>query len=342
MNGALGRRFPNSVVDRVEVVRIDGHTNVRAWIAIHYAAGSGPAGVFVKMDRATLHPLLLFSLGGLTTEARLARAELSLPLEHAELYAGATAASRLRAVVVMEDITTRSGRPNDARTPLGVEAVRSGLQGLARLHAAFWDRRPPPTIGLLHPWRLRVYWAPFLRANLAGALHRLRKKGLDQLIPPGVGPRLLESQFRGAARLALTGPQTLLHGDPHPGNTYTLPGPVIGFYDWQLSRTGNWSHDFGYFLVSSLDVAARRAHERDLLRLYLDALDTAGVTPPDFETAFGLYRATPAFGLASWLHVYLFGGLHPVSTCLAAVERFAVAYEDLGTKTAPALRDVGR
>lgn len=337
MTGALRRRFPGALVDRVQVLRVDEGANVRAKLAIHYAAGGGPAQVFVKMDSATLHPLLLFSLRALTTEARLARLELTLPLEHAELYAGAVNADHLRAVVVMEDVTARSGRPNDAKNPLDVEGVHAGLQGLARLHAAFWDRPLSPTLGFVRPWRLRPVWAPFLTANLGRALRRLRRKGLDRLVPPSLAAGALASQFRASARLTATGPQTVLHGDPHPGNTYTSPGDETGFYDWQLMRIGNWSHDVGYFLISSLDVATRRASERDLLRSYLDALDCAGVAPPRFETAFELYRAAPAYGLASWLHVYLFAGLHPVSTCLAALDRFGAAYEDLETRTASGL-----
>lgn len=337
MTNALGRRFPGAVVDRVQVTRIDEGTNLRAHIAIHYAAGCGPTRVFVKMDSTPFHRLLLFALGALSAEARLARPELTLPLEHPELYAGAMQPARLRAIVVMEDVTTRCGRPNEATTPLSVDSVRSGLQGLARLHAAFWDRRLPATLEFLRPWRVGPAWAPFVRFNLARALHRLREEGLERLVPASIQAGTLAWQFRATARLAVTGPQTVLHGDPHPGNTYTLTGPVTGFYDWQLIRIGSWSHDFGYFLISSLDVADRRAHERDLLRSYLDDLDCAGVTAPDFETAYGLYRAAPAFGLGSWLHAYVFGGLQHVSICLSTVERFAAAYQELETRTAPVL-----
>ena len=31
-------------------------------------------------------------------------------------------------------------------------------------------------------------------------------------------------------------PATLLHGDPHIGNTYVLPGDEVGFLDWQVLR----------------------------------------------------------------------------------------------------------
>src|SRR5919204_96471 len=106
--------------------------------------------------------------------------------------------------------------------------------------------------------------------------------------------RMLERQFRASAALAAAGPQTVLHGDPHPGNTYALPGDRTGFYDWQLIRTGNWSHDVGYFLAGSLSVADRREHERELLGGYLGALREAGADPPPLDHAWQRYRASPA------------------------------------------------
>ena len=55
-----------------------------------------------------------------------------------------------------------------------------------------------------------------------------------------------------------TGPQTLLHGDPHIGNTYMLPNGELGFLDWQVVRQGCWAHDVGYFLQSALTTPDRR------------------------------------------------------------------------------------
>ena len=36
---------------------------------------------------------------------------------------------------------------------------------------------------------------------------------------------------------------TLLHGDPHIGNTYVLPDDEVGFLDWQMAgaATGRWT-----------------------------------------------------------------------------------------------------
>jgi aminoglycoside/choline kinase family phosphotransferase len=36
----------------------------------------------------------------------------------------------------------------------------------------------------------------------------------------------------------LKGPQCLLHGDAHVGNTFTEPNGTVGFLDWQCASTG--------------------------------------------------------------------------------------------------------
>lgn len=273
--------------------------------------------------------LALSALGALDSEARLFDSGVRLPVESPAPYAAATDRRRLATVVVMEDVTLRGARPNVATVSLTPAAVRDGLRGLAGLHAAFWDRPLPASLRFLRPWRLGVGWAPVSWLSLTWALRRLRAGGFAGPLPPGLDASTLERRFRAWAATAAAGPQTLLHGDPHPGNTYALPSGATGFYDWQLVRTGNWSHDVGYFLVSSLGVADRRAHERELLGGYLEELGKGGVVAPGFATAWALYRQTPAFGLGSWLHTFSGRGFQPVEVCLATIDRFAAAYVDL-------------
>ena len=90
----------------------------------------------------------------------------------------------------------------------------------------------------------------------------------------------------------------------------------------QLVRAGNWAHDVGCFITSSLTIADRREHEHQLLAGYLDAL---GHRPVD---AWRLYRRTPVFGLGSWLQTLAAGTFQPRDICLTTIERFAVAYRD--------------
>ena len=53
-------------------------------------------------------------------------------------------------------------------------------------------------------------------------------------------------------------PQTLLHGYPHICNTYVFPDDTVGFLYWQMSLSGNFSLDLGYFLQGALTIEDRR------------------------------------------------------------------------------------
>jgi hypothetical protein len=303
----------------------------RAAVVLTYAQGDGPESVFVKIHGRALHRLALVALGALTTEARLAASGAELPLDRPLPYAAAIDRSRLRTIIVMDDITSDGGRPNSSISALSVDEVSDGLAGLARLHAAYWDQPLPASLGFLRPWRLRRRWAAVSAANLARGLRRLRQAGCGDVLSPSLTVPALERQFRRSAVLAETGPLTVLHGDAHPGNTYALPQRRTGFYDWQLARTGHWSHDVGYFIVGSLDVAARREHDRELLATYLEVLATQGIAPPDLTEAWRRYRATPAFGLGTWLHTLSAGSFQPTDVSVATIRRFAAAYDDLET-----------
>lgn len=328
MTVALARHFPGAVVSEARIGDVADGTNSRARVRLRYQSGRGPESVFVKREGRVLNRLALLALGALESEAKLFDSGVRLPLEHPTPYAAAVDRRRLATVVVMEDVTLRSARPNGATVALTVGQVRSGLRGLAGLHAAYWDQPLPEPMRFLRPWRLGRVWAPVSLASLARALRLLRSRGHATPLPTGADAATLDRRFRRWAKVAVTGPQTVLHGDPHPGNTYALPGEVTGFYDWQLVRIGNWSHDIGYFVISSLDVADRRAHERDLLRYYLDQLTRAGAPALAFEEAWRLYRQTPAFGLGTWLHTLSGGGFQPVEECLVTIDRFAAGFAD--------------
>lgn len=328
MTAALASEFPGAVVRSVEVGTVVDGTNSRAPVHLTYRAGTGPERVFVKREGRILNRLALLALRAVASEAELFDSRLALPLEHPRPFAAAVDRRRLAAVVVLEDVTLRSGRPNAATRALSPAEVRSGLAGLARLHARYWNRLRPGELPFLRPWRLGAVWAPVSLASLARALHLLRARGLGSLVAPGVGAVVLEKRFRHWATVAAAGAQTLLHGDPHPGNTYALPGPVTGFYDWQLVRTGNWSHDVGYFVGASLTTADRRDHEETLLRGYLHELRAEGASAPTFDEAWRLYRQTPAFGLGTWLHTLSGGGFQAAEDCVAMIGRFGSAYAD--------------
>ncbi len=326
MTAALAPAFPGAVVAQVEVGPVADGTNRRARVRLRYAAGQGPPSVFVKGPGRPRNRLALAALGAHLLEADLAAAGFAPPLAHARLLAGARDPRRLAAAVVLGDVTEDGGVPNDGLRPLSAEELASGLSGLAALHAAFWER--PAPLGSIGPWHLGRALAPVSLFSLRRAASLLARQN-GPALPRGAGPAALERQFRGSAALATRGAKTLLHGDPHPANTFTLPGGRLGFLDWQLCRTGVFVHDVGYFLVGSATPETRRAEERALLEHYLGELRRHGVDLPGFGPTFALYRATPAFGLATWLHTLAFNSFQPVATCHATIARFAAAYVEL-------------
>jgi hypothetical protein len=66
---------------------------------------------------------------------------------------------------------------------------------------------------------------------------------------------------------------------------------------------GRWAHDFTYLLITGLATEDRRAHERALMRFYLDELRRHGVEdPPDQDEAWLRYRQAAIWGLViGWL-----------------------------------------
>lgn len=337
MTGALARRFPGALVNTVELATVEEGTNRRARALLTWSPGmpgAAPASVFVKLSGRPSHRLALAVLGALPNEARLADGDSDLPLEHPDLYGGGVDWGRLAAVVVMEDVTARGARANRATAPLAVEAVRDGLVGLARLHAAHWGRPSTSQLAFVRPWRLGRALSAVSIAHLAHGLRRLDAQVAEGGARRALSPWRLGREFRESTLLTSRGVPTLLHGDPHPGNTYTLGEHRTGFFDWQLVRAGHWSHDVAYFLVSSLRVADRRLVERTLLASYLETLDAAGAPAPRFDAAWLSYRAGAAFGLATWIHTLSFGTLQRDDVCLATIERFSAAYTDLETSAA--------
>ncbi|MBO0694133.1 MAG: hypothetical protein J2P58_14610, partial [Acidimicrobiaceae bacterium] len=155
MTQALQRSCPGVAVREAYVEAVTAGTTSHGLVRLSYARGEGPERVFVKREGPWFNRLAVTALGAREVEARLADSALGLPLESPTFLAGGADWRRLATVVVMEDVTLRGARPRDASHPLTVDEVRNGLLGLARLHAAYWQR-PVPTF--VKPWRLGLPW----------------------------------------------------------------------------------------------------------------------------------------------------------------------------------------
>ncbi len=237
-------------------------------------------------------------------------------------------------LVIGEDITLRGAQVPDAVAGLTVEQVDELLATLSRVHAPFWanprlDARGDLT-WLQHP--VTGGFAEFLRTNGFAIIRAFidipyKRELLDAT---GADMDTMEAAFWTLQDRVAREPITLLHGDPHPRNTYVLPDGRVGLLDWQLVRRGSWSHDVGYALIGALPPALRREHERELLDKYRGRLLDAGVSSlPDREQIWTAYRQSPAWGFCMWAITP--DQMYSVEIVRAVLGRFAEAYADLGT-----------
>jgi hypothetical protein len=335
MTVALSRHHRGAVVDDVSVALRDDGTNRRARLALTYSAGSGPATVFAKAVDPD-HAELVALTSGLYHEPRLFTSGVELPLDHPTVYTALIDEDRSDFLMIMEDVVARGADPRDSTRPMTIDQVADGVRGLARMHSRFWGARlqAHPALDWLEPF---VAFQGLEYAPLHIAHERLGDTVPAEI--PGLSGTELFVDIWARYIATLTGspdaPPTLLHGDPHIGNTYVLPGDEVGFLDWQMARRGNWSLDLGYFLQGALTIEDRRRGERDLLEEYRGALDLPADEMPTPEEVWLRYRASVAHGLAIWMAT-LSGGdaWQRPDICLAFAQRYSAAFVDLETRAA--------
>lgn len=327
MHKALARDCPGAVVDSVTLDRSDDGTNRRAKFSLTYAEGSGPQGLFLKAH-ASSHRWVHFRNGNLFNEARLFSTGIELPLEHPKVYASRCDYLHLDFLLVMEDITLRGADPRDATRPLSVDQAASGLKALARLHSQYWNQTPNKKLRFVKHWKPAKGWQVGLRKRIPIGMQRGAA-----LLPATIGSmdavHLVELWSRYIACIASSS-KTLLHGDAHIGNTYVLPDNTVGFLDWQVVRWGGWSQDVGYFLQGALTPEDRRQNDRDLLRVYRAALTVPESDKPSQDDIWRDYCAASVYGLAIWLSTLGTDGWQDKVICEALVERYAIAWVELG------------
>src|SRR4029079_3934840 len=105
----------------------------------------------------------------------------------------------------------------------------SGVRGLARMHSRYWGERltSDPLLSWVEPF---VAFAGLQYAPLHIAHERLGDT-VPAEIPAMRGTGLFVALCARYIGTLTTSPQTLLHGDPHIGNTYVLPDDHVGFLD---------------------------------------------------------------------------------------------------------------
>jgi hypothetical protein len=343
----LRRHDPDVTVTSATLNRTWQGTTSHLHLDVDYADRDTtlPRHLFVKTQLGTVHDLpeavdVSLSEGGggtvlLDDETRFYRDLRSdLDVETMTTYFAEHLNGPSQFLILAEDITLRGAQVPDAVAGLSVEQVDELLRTLSEVHAPFWGSPRLASGGdlswLQHP--VSGGFADFLHANgfaiIRVFLELPYKKAL--LDATGADADAMEAAFWTLQERVARDPMTLLHGDPHPRNTYALPTGRMGVLDWQLVRRGSWSHDVGYALIGALPPDLRRAHERELLDNYRGRLVDAGVTSvPGREHMWTSYRESPAWGFCMWAITP--DQMYSVEVVNAVLGRFAEAYSDLGT-----------
>jgi hypothetical protein len=233
-------------------------------------------------------------------------------------------------LIVLEDLKRRHAEFRNSKIPLTVDQMARSLKLLAQLHGSTWGSQQ-----LAQQQWLQVAMAPETTVDdywtLMGDHFPIHNRLPERLaiFPKWLAenPERLRTGFRqlSAEEMASARPRCLIHGDSHLGNTCGLPDGSRLWFDWQIVRRGRPWRDYSYFVAGSLSVEDRRRFERELMRIYCEAMASQGVKL-DFNEAFDEYRRWIFWGLWAWQ-----SNMNPIETTMEPLERFCIAAKDLET-----------
>lgn len=203
------------------------------------------------------------------------------------------------AVLLLEDLNNRDSiRFGAFDEPLNADDMASLLEVLAELHAARWNDPALVTTPMRDSFLAGGMLDGFLsEVNWDQQMSRPRAAGMPAELD---NYQRCTTAIRAAWSAKRTGPQSLIHGDPHIGN-YFFDATGAGLLDWQLFTSGHWASDVVYAVASAMETEARRSHERELLDHYLDRLGALTGAAPSREEAWRDYRKFAVWGVASIL-----------------------------------------
>lgn len=310
-------------VTSVELMGGDAGTSSRALLKL--TSSDLPETVFVKMAAETVATRLMGELGRLgSTEVQFYRDLAPQLSDVPRCYGSAFDSLTGRFVLVLEDLA--AGGPcefPDTLHPLSVDQAALIVELLARVHATFWGRADR------YRW---VYSASGDATSLlTGSLANTSIKKLQGRTDiPVENGRFIIDNYRAAATLIDQAPNTVMHGDAHPGNVYFRNGKA-GLLDWQAVRKGHPCRELAYTLITSMTTEDRRASQRDLLDTYRQALAAAGGPELERDELWDRFRQGATYGYVATLITSGMGGMQDDTIALEGLARTVAALDDLDT-----------
>lgn len=336
LTATLGARAPGARVEAVEPVGGTTGTTDRqqlraTWNERGTAAGL-PRDLFVKSTPLSgKNRAMVAALDMAVNEvAFFQHARPDLGEHDAPVVRHAHAGHGARHLIVMDDIAADGGELFALADDCDLGHAQGVIEALARLHAAFWES---PRFGTDLRFARTIFDRPgfgLLRLQFRKVRNAL--VGSDEHDLPSGVHRMIEivnANDRALYRRWEEGSQTLIHGDSHLGNTFRDGTGRSGLLDWQVVGQAPGLREVSYFLTHSIPTALRRAHEDDLVRLYLDVLAAAGVTnPASYDEAWTAIRH---FSFDAWDSAAIcvtWPGLQAPANVEAGFRRANVTVED--------------
>lgn len=327
MSEALQENFPGVTITRLEMVDLIHGACTKIRIALEGTDPALPPRMLMKIGFEQHSPLMqAMHLNEYNAYRHfMPTVDISHPVCHA-----AVLDDQGKSLVILEDLCLRDVKFLSLQEPIGFELAKAFLEGLARMHARWWNSPELATRFAWVPGTSEKQMEHYFNLLLTPELFRQYDTA-----PRGAAmPRVVRDPARVRAahvamRAAHLNQATVVnHGDMHLGNLYTNADGSPGFLDSQ-PRLGAWSIDVSYFITAGLDLLDRRRWQGALLQHYLTALAACGVTPPSFDEAFEAFRRDIIWGHLIWM----LNGSHfqTEANNTAAATRFAMAMVDLDT-----------
>ncbi len=307
-------------VTSVSVIDGDAGTSSRARLAL---TGEGvPASVFVKMAAETISTRLMGELGRLAeTEtrfySRLSHELTGVPKSYGSVFDSMTG----RFLIVLEDLAADACGFPDTLHPLSRDQAGLIVDLLAKLHATFWDRVPDWVYSQSSD-SATLLTGPLLKTSA-------RRIAAKTDVPVDRGQFIIDN-YRAVTRVMDQPPNTVMHGDSHPGNVYFRNG-AAGLLDWQFVRRGHPGRELSYTLITSMTTADRQTSERELLDDYRRALASAGGPDLDRDELWDRYRQGALYAYVAALITAGMGGMQAEAIAMEGLRRSVAALDDLDT-----------
>jgi len=244
-------------------------------------------------------------------------------LNVAKCYFGGLDRNSNGAFLLLEDLLARNvtfGFPKVR--PIDPQIAQRAVGMMARFHARWWNG----------PERAR-------RETSAGAAlttddwmsesafeHCMHLPRFEYVLPALRDRKRFVSAIHKLWDSNAQGARCLLLGDVALGNCFFEIDGTPGFLDLQGDTFGCWAHDFTEFVLSALDIDARRTSERPLLEFYLEQLRSQGIDAPNFANAWQQYRRNTLW-LATAAVIPVTS--QPEAVCIAYTQRAMAAVADL-------------